>query len=221
MAIRADASVARRTLLASVLLAAIAAGVVLVLGVIQRATEVQIERNQRAWFLAQLNELVPAAAYDNDLLMDRVSLRAPAALGTNHPQPVYRARRGGHPVAAIFRTVAPDGYGGPIVLMVAIRADGTLVGVSVLAHHETPGLGDAFEPQRSDWLESFVGKSLGDPGPDEWAVRKDGGAFDQFTGATITPRAIVNAVHRTLQYFARQSAEIFDRPSDPASQANR
>jgi electron transport complex protein RnfG len=105
--------------------------------------------------------------------------------------------------------VAPDGYGGPIQLMVAILDDGTLAGIAVLSHKETPGLGDAFEPQRSNWLESFTGKSLGDPPEDEWAVRKDGGAFDQFTGATITPRAIVNAVRRTLEYFELEREKVF------------
>ncbi|HSN70432.1 MAG TPA: electron transport complex subunit RsxG [Steroidobacteraceae bacterium] len=205
-----DPTAARSTLAAGLVLAAIAAVVVLVLALVDRATEEQIARNERAWFLAQLNEFVPPGSYDNDWLEDRAFLVAPATFGTLEAVPVYRARKDGRPVAAVFRTIAPDGYGGPIALMIAIRSDGTLAGVSVLEHRETPGLGDLFEPRRSNWLETFVGRSLGDPPADDWAVRKDGGAFDQFTGATITPRAIVNAVRRTLEYFERERAAIFE-----------
>ena len=210
MATRSESPL-RRTALAGVALAAIAATVVLVLA--DRATEARIARNERAWFLAQLTELVPPGSYDNDLLEDRILLTAPATFGTRSAVAVYRARRDGRPVAAIFRTVAPDGYGGPIQLMVAVRYDGSLTGIAVLAHRETPGLGDAFEPQRSNWLESFTGKSLGDPPEEDWTVRKDGGAFDQFTGATITPRAIVHAVRRTLEYFQRDRDAVFAEPS--------
>ena len=216
MATRSESPL-RRTVIAGIALAAIAATVVAVLALVDRATEARIARNERAWFLAQLNELVPPGSYDNDLLEDRILLTAPAAFGTRSAVPVYRARLDDRPVAAIFRTVAPDGYGGPIQLMVAVRDDGKLAGVAVLSHKETPGLGDAFESERSNWLESFVGKSLGDPPQDDWTVQKDGGAFDQFTGATITPRAIVHAVRRTLDYFEREREAVFAARHEPDS----
>jgi len=209
MAIPDDRSTIVRPLLAAGVLAALAVVVVTTLALVHQATESQIERNARAWFLGQLHTLVPPDSYDNDLLTDRIFVTAPAALGTNRPMPVYRARHDSQPVAAILTTIAPDGYGGPIELMVAVHTDGTLIGVSVLRHRETPGLGDVFEPQRSNWLESFAGRSLGDPPRDTWTVRKDGGAFDQFTGATITPRAIIGAVRRALEFFELERSMIF------------
>ena len=114
---------------------------------------------------------------------------------------VYRARLQGQPVALVMTATAPDGYSGSIRLLVGIRADDTLSGVRVVAHRETPGLGDAIDEQRSDWIFGFDGKSLSDPEPARWAVKKDGGDFDQLTGATITPRAIVKAVKRSLRYY--------------------
>jgi H+/Na+-translocating ferredoxin:NAD+ oxidoreductase subunit G len=215
----AERSSATSVLRAVLALAGIAAGVVLVLAVIANATREQISRNERAWFLARLNELVPPESYDNDLLTDRIDLTEPDVFGTRAAVAVYRARRAGQPVAAILMPTAPDGYGGPIALMVAVRADGTLLGVSVMRHHETPGLGDVFESSRRDWLPAFAGHSLGAPPADRWAVRKDGGTFDQFTGATITPRAIVAAIRRTLEYFERRKAVIFAR-SEPAPSAS-
>lgn len=206
-------SATARILRAAVALAAITAVVVLVLAVIADMTRDRIEHNERAWFMAQLNQLVPPSMHDNDLLSDQIRVVAEDRLGTPHAVPIYRARRDDKPVAAILRPVAPDGYGGAIELMVAVRYDGTLIGVVVLSHRETPGLGDVFAQEGSQWLASFRGRSLGDPVASEWAVRKDGGQFDQFTGATITPRAIVKAVRRSLEYFARNRATIFTEPA--------
>jgi electron transport complex protein RnfG len=204
---------ARPILGAGLLLAAVAAGVVAILALVHRATQAQIERNQHEFFLTRLAAMVPPGSYDNDLLADRIDITAPDVFGSAHAVPVYRARRNGEPVAAIFTTIAPDGYGGPIELLIAVRADGELLGVSVVAHRETPGLGDAFERGRSSWLDAFAGRSLGDPPAERWTVRKDGGAFDQFTGATITPRAIILAVRRTLEFCARAGPQVFaDRP---------
>ncbi len=105
--------------------------------------------------------------------------------------------------------VAPDGYSGNIRLLVGVQADDTLSGVRVVAHRETPGLGDAIDEQRSDWVYGFDGKSLGNPPLAKWAVRKDGGHFDQLTGATITPRAIVRAVRRTLLYYRANREALY------------
>ena len=112
-------------------------------------------------------------------------------------------------ITVILTPVAPDGYSGEIRLLVGIRYDGSLSGVRVLEHHETPGLGDAIEEGRSDWITRFTGLSLSNPAAPGWTVKRDGGHFDQFTGATITPRAVVKAVHRCLIYFAQNRAYLF------------
>jgi electron transport complex protein RnfG len=123
---------------------------------------------------------------------------------------VYRGRLGGQPVAAVLSPVVTQGYSGPIQLIVAIRFDGSLAGVRVLSHRETPGLGDKIEIERTDWIRSFDGKSLLDPAPAAWQVKRDGGDFDQFTGATITPRAIVRGVRGSLEYFDEHKHLLFE-----------
>jgi electron transport complex protein RnfG len=138
-------------------------------------------------------------------------------LGTPDPLLAYRARRDGRAVAVVLESVAPNGYSGPIRLLVGIAPDGRVLGVRVLEHRETPGLGDAIEPGRSDWIERFTGRSLRDPAPAQWRVRKDGGAFDQFTGATITPRAVVGAVANALRYFERHREELLAAPATMAT----
>lgn len=167
-----------------------------------------IEANARAALLANLHTLVPAQRHDNDLVEDTLQVRD-ALLGSNEAVTAYRARKDGQPVAVILTAVAPDGYSGNIRLLVAVNADGTLAGVRVTAHRETPGLGDWIEADRSDWITRFTGRSLRDPAAKDWAVRKDGGAFDQFTGATITPRAVVKAVKKALIYFERNRQSLF------------
>jgi electron transport complex protein RnfG len=164
-------------------------------------TRDRIAANERATLLRKLNQLVPAGSYDNALVDDRITLTNPAAPGKDKTVTVYRARRSGMPVALVITAVAPDGYSGSIRLLVGVRADDSLSGVRVVAHRETPGLGDAIDEQRSNWIYGFDGTSLGNPPLDKWAVLKDGGYFDQLTGATITPRAIVKAVRQTLLYY--------------------
>lgn len=177
------------------------------------ATRGRIAANERATLLARLSIMLPAGSFDNDVIRDTIQVRAPEMLGSKEPITVYRARLKGKPVAAVLTPVAPDGYSGDIKLLVGIRYDGTLTGVRVLDHHETPGLGDAIEENRSDWITRFTGHSLNNPGEAGWKVKRDGGTFDQFTGATITPRAVVKAVHRCLLYFAQQRAQLFAAPS--------
>ena len=172
-------------------------------------TRERIAANERATLLRKLNQLVPAASYDNALLDDRITVIHPATLGTDDPVTVYRARKHGQPVAVVITPVAPDGYSGRIRLLVGIQADGRLGGVRVVAHRETPGLGDAIDEQRSDWIYGFDGKSLDNPPLAKWAVRKDGGHFDQLTGATITPRAIVRAVRQTLLYYRANREALY------------
>jgi electron transport complex protein RnfG len=172
-------------------------------------TRERIAANERAALLRSLHAVVGPEEHDNDLFRDYVLVRDPVLLGTEDRVPVYRARRDGDPVAALLTPVAPDGYNGSIRLVVGVYADGTVAGVRVLSHTETPGLGDAIEVERSDWVLGFTGRSLGDPEPEKWAVKRDGGVFDQFTGATITPRAVVGAVRKALEYFTAHREELF------------
>ena len=154
-----------------------------------------------------LEIVLPADRYDNDLVADAVQVRAPAWLG-RETATVHRARLRGQASALVLEATANDGYAGPIHLLVAIAADGRVLGVRVTAHQETPGLGDDIEAGRSDWITRFTGRALGDPPAAEWAVRRDGGRFDQFAGATVTPRAVVRAVKRCLAFAARHGDAI-------------
>ena len=193
--------------------AVIGAGVV---AWIQQQTAPTIAANEQAALLRNLHTLVPPGTHDNDLVRDTIQVQDEALLGSPRPVTVYRARQDGKPVTAILNVIAPDGYSGRISLLVAIRYSGELAGVRVINHRETPGLGDAIEPERSDWIHHFTGKSLDNPKPAGWAVKKDGGEFDQFTGATVTPRAVVRAVHNALKYYAAHRDELFQKPpTDP------
>ena len=168
-----------------------------------------IAEAQRAALEASLNQLVPADRYDNRVTEDRIEVVDPEWLGTDQPVAVYRARKNGQPVALFATPVAPDGYSGPIQLLVGVYADGALAGVRVLAHKETPGLGDGIEEKRSPWILAFAGKSLDSPQSERWKVKKDGGVFDQFTGATITPRAVVKATRKFLEYVRTHGEQLF------------
>ncbi len=176
-------------------------------------TQARIAANERAYLRRELNEILPQSAYDNDLLSDTVSLDDPA-LGPG-PATAYLAWKAGRPAAVVFTVTAPDGYNGAIRMLVGIRYDGTLAGVRVVSHHETPGLGDRIDTRHGDWILGFAGRALGDPPLERWAVRRDGGAFDQFTGATITPRAVVGAVKRALLYFSQHRDALFAKAPGP------
>jgi len=176
-------------------------------------TRERIAANERATLLRKLSQLIPPEAYDNDLLDDSYAL--PAGALAERPLRVFRARRQGQPVAVVMNAVAPDGYNGAIALLVGINYDGVVAGVRVVAQRETPGLGDGIDEERSDWIYGFNGRSLNDPPSAGWAVKKDGGVFDQFTGATITPRAVVKAVHATLLYYRDHRAALFAAPAAP------
>ena len=168
-----------------------------------------IAEAQRQALQASLNQLVPADRYDNRVTEDTLEVTAPEWLGTDQPVTVYRARKDGQPVALFATPYAPDGYSGPIQLLIGVYADGTLAGARVLAHKEPPGLGDSIEERRSPWILAFTGKSLGNPEPARWKVKKDGGAFDQFTGATITPRAVIKATRKFLEYVQTHQTQLF------------
>lgn len=194
---------------AALLLTAVATITVGAVAVVHDLARPRIEANERAQRVARLAEVLGQTQYDNDLLEDVITVRDPELLGTADAHPVHRARLGGQPVAALIETVAPDGYSGSIRLLVAVDTNGRLLGVRVLSHKETPGLGDGIDRRKSDWIDAFAGRSLSDPAPEGWRVRKDGGEFDQFTGATVTPRAVVRAVHNALVYFDAHRDEVF------------
>lgn len=191
------------------LMIALGAGSAALHGWVNARTAARIAANEHAYAMRQLNEILPPSAYDNELANDFVVVRSEELLGGPAAREVYRAFAKGRPVAAVIATVAPNGYSGDIHLLVGVRTDGTLAGVRVTAHRETPGLGDRIEVSRSDWIERFAGRSLNNPEPERWAVRNDGGDFDQFTGATVTPRAVVQAVRDALLYFDAHRDEIF------------
>jgi electron transport complex protein RnfG len=185
-------------------------------------TEDRIAVNLREAMLDKFSAILPTAPgteaplMDNDPLADRIQVSAPDLLGAQTTD-VYRVRQGGEPVALILNPIVPDGYAGPIRLLVAVKTDGTLGGVRVLNHHETPGLGDKIEERKSDWIKvQFEGKGLGQPPENRWLVKRDGGDFDQFTGATITPRSIVKTVKNTLKYVAREGDALFAKPAEIA-----
>lgn len=201
--------------IAASLLAAFAVPAALLLGLTYGFTKPKIAANKQASLVASLNEIVPRDRYDNDLLRDTINIPADDQLGTSKATTAYQARRGKEPVAVILTAVAPDGYGGSIRLLVGVNADGSLAGIRAIEHRETPGLGDKIDAHKTDWVQQFPGRSLADTPQADWAVNKDGGAFDSLTGATITPRAVVGAVHRALLYFSANRAALLATPNEP------
>lgn len=183
-------------------------------------TRDQIAANERATLLRKLHRLIAPEQHDNVLLEDVLAVRDVTLLGTDEPVTVYRARKDGKPVSLVIETIAPDGYSGTIRLLVGINIDGSLSGVRVVGHRETPGLGDAIDETRSDWIHVFDGKSLDNPEAAGWAVRKDGGSFDQLTGATITPRAVVKAVRNALLYYRQHQETLFEPTGDADATGN-
>lgn len=182
------------------------------------STHERIAQNERNTLLRSLHALIPPERHDNDPVTDSIAVTDTALLGSPLPQQVYRARQDGEPVALALTAVAPDGYSGDIGLLIAINHDGSLAGVRVTAHRETPGLGDKVDVARTDWVHAFAGRSLSNPLPDKWKVKKDGGVFDQFTGATVTPRAVVKAVRNALDYYRQHRDTLFDGGSSGAAQ---
>ena len=206
-------------LIAALILGSFAVGGVGLVAMTHELTDARIAENQRQAMLAKLKAIVPAERMGNDPLADRIQVSAPDLLGVEQTE-VYRVRDDGAPVAVILQPVVPDGYAGPIRLLVSVLHDGTLGGVRVLEHHETPGLGDKIDEKKDDWIiEQFSGKSLGNPAPEHWRVKRDGGEFDQFTGATITPRSIVKAVKNTLLFVEREGEALYAPAPVPPSQA--
>ena len=177
-------------------------------------TKGRIAQAEREALLRSLHSVVKPEEHNNELFNDQIMVTSEQYLGSKHPLPVFRARNNGQAYAVIITAIAPDGYNGDIKLLIGIKYDGTISGVRVIDHRETPGLGDAIETRRSDWILGFNGRSINNPEPKRWKVKRDGGYFDQFTGATITPRAIVKAVAKALQYYELNKDSLFTTPSE-------
>jgi Na+-translocating ferredoxin:NAD+ oxidoreductase subunit G len=168
-----------------------------------------IEAEEQQAKLALIRQVLPAGIYDNDLLADSRSVPPSELLGTGQPTTAYIARRAGEPTAVVLEAVAPDGYHGAIRMLVGILRNGEVAGVRVIAHDETPGIGDYIEAGKSRWILSFRGKELSPGNAEQWKVRKDGGIFDYVAGATASPRAVVKAVKNALTYFERNQQALF------------
>jgi len=171
-------------------------------------TKDDIASSEAAAKRALIAQTLPKEAYDNDLLADTLSLPPAPELGTRQTTTAYRARLDGKPSAVVLEVIAPNGYSGKIHLLVAILANGEVAGVRVTAHQETPGLGDYIDAAKSDWIKQFDGMTLG-TNPSLWRVKKDGGRFDYMTGATISPRAVIKAVHGALRYYEEHGNTLF------------
>ena len=174
-------------------------------------TKDQIKQQEQAQLLSVLNQVIPHDLHDNELFSS-CTLDQAEELGTEKAMPAYIAKINGAPSAIAIEAIAPDGYNGAIKVIVGMKIDGTILGTRVLSHQETPGLGDKIDLRVSDWILSFAGKQVTDSNLDRWKVRKDGGDFNQFTGATITPRAVVKAVIQAVQYVNHNNQALLAQP---------
>ncbi|MDN2481708.1 electron transport complex subunit RsxG [Vibrio astriarenae] len=177
------------------------------------ATKDTIAEQQQKQLLRVLNQVIPTRMHDNNLYQACTLVTDPL-LGTNEAQPAYLATLNGQPSAVAIEAVAPDGYNGTIRIVVATDMNGKILGSRVLAHQETPGLGDKIDLRVSEWILAFAGQFVTESNLDDWKVRKDGGKFDQFTGATITPRAVVSAVKNATLYLNQHREALFAQPAN-------
>jgi len=174
-----------------------------------QATKVPIEKSEAKARLALFRQIVPENMHDNDILKDKITIAPNALLGNKQATIANRARINNAPAAVILEAITHDGYSGDIKLLIAIKYDGSISGVRVLTHKETPGLGDYIDIAKDDWIKLFDNESLEKTSEAQWKVEKDGGKFDYMAGATITPRAVVKAVHKALQYFEANKETLF------------
>ncbi len=203
--------------LSGTVLALFAAVTSIAIGWTYLTTKGQIDFEVRRSEARQLLEVFPANTHDNEIVDDTFELDAETPLlGIRETRRGYRVRINGDVIGVILPTTARDGYSGDIRALVGVRQDGTVAGVRVVAHRETPGLGDKVDIRKSDWVTDFNSRSLADPALPGWNVKKDGGVFDQFTGATVTPRAVILATRRALEYANLHKAKLFETEADSA-----
>jgi electron transport complex protein RnfG len=178
-------------------------------------TKAPIAKSEEAAKLKLITQLLPHSMFDNNVVRDVITLKTDPLLGNEPDRHAYRARLHGKPSAVLLETVAPDGYGGKIFLLVGVNTQGEIIGVRVVSDNETPGLGDYIDASKSDWIKGFNGLSDARYKPEDWQVKKDGGKFDYMAGATISPRAVIKAVHKALEYFDLHRDMLF-APAAPA-----
>jgi electron transport complex protein RnfG len=195
-------------------LAAICTGLV---ALTHEITGERIEQNRQRYLEESLAPVLEGIDHDGRLTESTITIPASGMLPGNEDHTVYRIYADGQPIAAVFVVKAMDGYAGPIRLLVGLKADGTVNRVRVLEHRETPGLGDRIESSKTDWIEQFSGRSIGNPALDRWEIRRDDGQFDQLSGASVTSRAVVQAVRETLLYFAAHRDTVFAPDADERS----
>jgi electron transport complex protein RnfG len=174
-----------------------------------QATHERIAANEKALLEQSLQPALSGLFFDGGVSESRLVIEPPHELPGNDAAVIYRVFAAGEPVAALLAVTARDGFSGPIRILVGVEYDGTVTGIRILQHRETPGLGDKIESARSDWVFQFDGRSMGDPVVTGWAITEDGGEFDQLTGASITPRAVIKAVRDTLIYFDANREAVF------------
>ena len=179
------------------------------LTLIERLTRERIAEARAANERAALAVVLPPTRYDNDPITDSVWVRAPRWLGREAPARIWRGRLGERPSALAMETTAAEGYSGAIELLLGVDSAGSVIAARVTRHAETPGLGDPIERERSDWIDGFTGRSLADTPQPRWTVRREGGDFDSFSGATITPRAVARGLGRTLAFLQRHGEAIW------------
>jgi electron transport complex protein RnfG len=214
-------SIAKASLLTALNLLFFAVVGTALLAITYQLTHDPIARSEEMEKLKLIAQIAPAGSYDNDIIKDTTHLDPDALLGNDDATLAYIGRINGQPSIVVMQLVAPDGYGGKIHMVIAVRRDGRIAGVRVVSDKETPGLGDYIEIAKSRWITGFDGKSLGNPDDSGWKVRKDGGSFDYMAGATVTPRAVVKAVHKALQYFVQHRDALLEVHAPAANQAEK
>ena len=192
-----------------VTLAAIGAVCAALVAITYSLTSERIAANEQAWLEKSLEPALAGLTFEGSVSESMLVIRTPHDLPGPDDVIIYRVYADEHPVAALFAVTARDGYAGAIRVLIGIEYDGTITGIRILEHRETPGLGDKIVSSRSDWVYQFDGRSLADPGLEGWAIKRDGGEFDQLTGASVTPRAVIKVTKDTLIYFDAHRDEIF------------
>lgn len=195
----------QRTIVHAFVLGAFCLGFGAVLAATNMITADPIKLRQAEDLQASLVQVIPPTIHDNNPVQDAITVKGEADKDVT----VYRAFKGGK-LTGVAYEIMGNGYAGEIRLILGVDADGKILGVRATEHHETPGLGDKINVAKTDWITRFTGLSLGAPPVDQWKVKKDGGQFDQFSGATITPRGVVAAVRGGLEFFAAHKAQMLE-----------
>ncbi|MFK8080127.1 MAG: RnfABCDGE type electron transport complex subunit G [Granulosicoccus sp.] len=195
----------------SAIILAISVGLaLLMLTIINALTEQRIIEARRHWMLDNLSSVLPDGPFDSNPV-DSVKKHIEPSLGSIEPLELYTAYQSGKPAAAVLEIVTMEGYSGMIRLLLGLLPDGSIVAVRVIEHKETPGLGDAIEKRKSDWIRQFELRSLSSNMPKRWQLKNSGGQFDGLTGATITSNAVIRAVHRAVSWYDVNKHRVFDK----------